>query len=194
MIFLVLFLSNHCAAKSSQIYAKITYYWTASFNNVYCDDDEYALKNVKQETIAKVPTQYAAVLWTEGAGFLADGRLVNLVNCENFEEATFMVVDQNKFPCGLSSTGTPLVPLKTVAVDKTVIPLGSSVYIPNFRGLNHKGETHDGCFIATDTGHSCKGKHIDIFVNKKESYLEIEKNADTYGKDVEVIINSDKCK
>jgi 3D (Asp-Asp-Asp) domain-containing protein len=42
----------------------------------------------------------------------------------------------------------------TVAVDKRVIPLGSTVYI---QGL--------GAFHAEDTGGAVLGDHIDVFVN-----------------------------
>ncbi len=61
-----------------------------------------------------------------------------------------------------------LVPYRTIAVDKSNIPYGSLVYIPQARGKNVElpsGETviHDGYFFAGDTGGAIKGNHIDVF-------------------------------
>ena len=61
-----------------------------------------------------------------------------------------------------------LVPYRTIAVDKSNIPYGSVVYIPQARGKSVKlpsGDTviHDGYFFAGDTGGAIKGNHIDVF-------------------------------
>jgi 3D (Asp-Asp-Asp) domain-containing protein len=61
-----------------------------------------------------------------------------------------------------------LVPYRTVAVDKSVIPYGTAIFIPKARGLEFKlpsGATlkHDGYFLAADKGGAIKGNHIDIF-------------------------------
>ncbi|MGV3612406.1 MAG: 3D domain-containing protein [Fluviicola sp.] len=61
-----------------------------------------------------------------------------------------------------------LVPFRTIAVDKEVIPYGTVLYIPAARGkkiLLPDGEeaVHDGYFFAGDTGGAIKKNHIDIF-------------------------------
>ncbi len=62
-----------------------------------------------------------------------------------------------------------LIPFKTIAVDSSVIPYGSVVYIPAAKGVeyvNAQGETikHDGLFFAGDTGSKIIGNHIDVFI------------------------------
>lgn len=47
--------------------------------------------------------------------------------------------------------------ISTIAVDPTVIPLGSKVYIPEY-----------GYAIASDTGGAIKGHKIDLFLNSEE--------------------------
>jgi 3D (Asp-Asp-Asp) domain-containing protein len=52
----------------------------------------------------------------------------------------------------------PLKFLQSVAVDPSVIPLGSRVYIPAYR---HDG--HGGWFLAQDTGGAINGHHVDVY-------------------------------
>ena len=52
----------------------------------------------------------------------------------------------------------PLRPLQSIAVDPSVIPLGSRVYIPAYR---HDG--HGGWFTAQDTGGAIVGHRIDVY-------------------------------
>lgn len=55
---------------------------------------------------------------------------------------------------GVAAVGTPLTPWYTIAVDSSVIPLNSSIYIEGY-----------GTFKAQDTGGAIKGKRIDVCVN-----------------------------
>lgn len=61
-----------------------------------------------------------------------------------------------------------LVPFRTIAVDKDVIPYGTVIYIPKVKGQsislpNGEQTIHDGYFFAGDTGGAIKKNHIDIF-------------------------------
>lgn len=62
---------------------------------------------------------------------------------------------------GITAMGTVPVRnpngLSTVAVDPTVIPLGSKVFIPNY-----------GYAMAADTGSAIKGMKIDLYMNSRE--------------------------
>lgn len=58
------------------------------------------------------------------------------------------------------ATGASL-PLRydqSIAVDPSVIPLGSRVYVPAYRN-----DGHGGWFIAQDTGGAVTGDHIDVY-------------------------------
>lgn len=52
----------------------------------------------------------------------------------------------------------PLRPYQSIAVDPSVIPLGSRVYIPAYRN-----DGHGGWFVAQDTGGAIVGHRIDVF-------------------------------
>ncbi len=53
---------------------------------------------------------------------------------------------------------------RSVAVDPTLIPLGSLVYVPAYKPLNK-----DGWFRADDTGSAIKGRHIDVYRKPPDS-------------------------
>jgi len=54
----------------------------------------------------------------------------------------------------------PLHFYQSIAVDPSVIPLGSRVYIPAYA---HDG--HGGWFVAQDTGGAINGRHVDVYRN-----------------------------
>jgi 3D (Asp-Asp-Asp) domain-containing protein len=68
---------------------------------------------------------------------------------------------------GLGVSSYKLVPYKTIAVDRSVIPIGTVVFIPQAKGITYDAGTgpqvHDGYFLAADVGGAIKGNHIDIF-------------------------------
>lgn len=79
-------------------------------------------------------------------------------------------------PFGTGGTGTcdgattrfKLLPHRSIAVDRSVIPLGSAVFIPRLRGApiqlpGGRSATHDGFVFAADTGGAIRGHHIDYF-------------------------------
>lgn len=58
---------------------------------------------------------------------------------------------------GITASGVPVQAGVSVAVDPTVIPLGSTVYVDYGDGVIHT-------YIAHDTGGAVKGNHIDVAV------------------------------
>jgi 3D (Asp-Asp-Asp) domain-containing protein len=52
----------------------------------------------------------------------------------------------------------PLKYYQSIAVDPSVIPLGSRVYIPAYRA-----DGHGGWFVAQDTGGAILGRHVDVY-------------------------------
>jgi 3D (Asp-Asp-Asp) domain-containing protein len=62
---------------------------------------------------------------------------------------------------GVTFAAGPSLPLhyyQSIAVDPSVIPLGSRVYIPAYRG-----DGHGGWFVAQDTGGAIGGRRIDVY-------------------------------
>jgi 3D (Asp-Asp-Asp) domain-containing protein len=79
--------------------------------------------------------------------------------------ARFMAVSH---PLGCGVRNLPLMPFRTIAVDPSVIPLESVVFVPELRGrkfeLNDRSYIHDGYLFAGDRGGAIRGKHIDVFL------------------------------
>jgi 3D (Asp-Asp-Asp) domain-containing protein len=64
----------------------------------------------------------------------------------------------------LDSLGCKVVAMRTLAVDKTVIPRRTVVFIKETVGLPMpNGETHDGYWYASDVGGAIKGHKLDLF-------------------------------
>jgi 3D (Asp-Asp-Asp) domain-containing protein len=61
---------------------------------------------------------------------------------------------------GVTASGAPTQVGKTIAVDRSVIPLGTTVYIEGV-----------GFRVAQDTGSAVKGKHVDILVKGHQEAL-----------------------
>lgn len=76
---------------------------------------------------------------------------------------------RTRTPFGVGSGNEALVPLRSIAVDKDVVPLGSVLYIPaargvKVRGIDGKTLVHDGYFYAADTGGAVRGHQVDVFL------------------------------
>ena len=64
----------------------------------------------------------------------------------------------------LDSLGCRVVPMRTLAVDKSIIPRRTVVFIKETVGLKMPdGEKHDGYWYASDVGGAIKGKRIDLY-------------------------------
>jgi 3D (Asp-Asp-Asp) domain-containing protein len=84
---------------------------------------------------------------------------------ERFERTRFT---RTSAPYGNATANWWLVPWRTLATDTSVIPSGSVVYIPKADGRQvalPSGQvvTHDGYFLAADTGKGIIGNHVDLF-------------------------------
>ncbi|MBI4702728.1 MAG: hypothetical protein HY744_16525 [Deltaproteobacteria bacterium] len=112
-------------------------------------------------------------LCVQGSGRLASGQTVSFAkrHCacaavcpRTGEQICFEALDPGRFPYGRGATGLPIAPLRTVAVDPAVVPLGTALYIPEYHGLRDLGGVaHDGCFVAEDRGLRVRGRHVDVF-------------------------------
>lgn len=62
------------------------------------------------------------------------------------------------------SLGCRVVPMRTVAIDKALIPRRTILYIKETVGLPLPGGgVHDGIWYASDTGGAIKGQRIDLY-------------------------------
>src|SRR5690606_21405216 len=116
---------------------------------------------------------YEAVC-AQGSGVLARGTTVSFAkrDCACAEvcprtgqRICFDALDRAAFPWGRGAAGTAITPLRTVAADTGVLPMGTVVYIPELDGVraSDDDEPFDGCFVVEDRGLRVRGAHVDIF-------------------------------
>ena len=65
---------------------------------------------------------------------------------------------------GMDSLGCQPIAMRTVAVDPSVVPRRTRLYIRETVGMRlADGSTHDGFWYASDTGGAIKGAKIDLY-------------------------------
>lgn len=68
----------------------------------------------------------------------------------------------------LDSLGCKVVAMRTVAVDKNVIPRHTILFIKETVGMKMPdGSLHDGYWYASDTGGAIKGDRIDLYAGRR---------------------------
>lgn len=139
---------------------KITYYWIVP-ESEYRGRREVPIYLENGSLLGYFPKKFVDDFKKESVARLRDGRLISYLKRKN---AARVVTE----PLGYGSF--TLTPLKSIAVDTNIIPLGSRVYIPEYERL-YLGDNgvHNGIFNANDIGSEVKGKHIDIYIGEKEN-------------------------
>ncbi|WP_370690006.1 3D domain-containing protein [Phenylobacterium sp.] len=73
---------------------------------------------------------------------------------------------------GLDSLGCKVVAMRTAAIDKTLIPRRTILFIKETVGLSMPdGSAHDGYWYASDVGGAIKGQRIDLFTGSGSSSM-----------------------
>lgn len=177
--------STSAGARSSGATAGVL---LGTFKNTYYDfpnerdfeGETVSLMSASCKPLASVPRTFFESVCVQGSGTLQLGGTVSFAkrDCACAPECPrtgqhicFDLLDRERFPWGRGATGKPVTPLLTVAVDSSVIALGTALYIPEYDGVprDPAGQgRHDGCFIAEDRGLSVAGKHVDIFTGQRE--------------------------
>jgi 3D (Asp-Asp-Asp) domain-containing protein len=133
---------------------KPTFYWVLQ-EEKFDGERDTPLLDPEGKELGRFPKEFVRQAKIEGTAKLRDGRVVNVV------EKGWRVVDA---PHGLGAGGFHLIPFRSVAVDRTEIPLGTKLFIKEAVGMKlPDGTTHDGVFWAHDVGGAIKGKRIDLF-------------------------------
>jgi 3D (Asp-Asp-Asp) domain-containing protein len=184
-----------------------------TFRNTYYDfptegdfgGDQVTVYNGQCQAIARVARGFFEAVCVQGSGLLASGSPIsfNRRDCECAEvcprtqqKICFDPLEIGRFPWGRGANGSPITPLLTVAVDTNVVPLGTSLYIPEFEGLPRdpaRKSLHDGCFVAEDRGLRVQGRHVDLFTGLR-AMTELWNGLVPSNSGVTVVIDNPKCK
>jgi 3D (Asp-Asp-Asp) domain-containing protein len=128
--------------------------------------------------IASVTREFHDKVCVQGSGRLAGGSTISFAKrdcpCASVcprtdQKICFEKLDPRRFPHGRGATGSAITPFRSVAVDDSLVPLGTPLFIAEFRGLKRlDGTAHDGCFLAEDRGLKVVGRHVDVFTGSEE--------------------------
>jgi len=139
----------------------------------YAPGTEASILTMSGSLIAKVSASYKKGLDIEGTGRLRDGRVVNYAGRGADKSVRYLV---SKAPFGYGVGGCPLVPFKTIAIDKNVVPYGSTVRIKETVGMVlPDGSKHDGLWKAEDTGGAIKNDRLDFFLGLDHKGVTLDK-------------------
>jgi 3D (Asp-Asp-Asp) domain-containing protein len=179
-----------------------TYYYLPNQRDF--DGPATPLQDARCRTIASVPRAFFEALCVQGSGLLDAGSTVSFAKrdcacaelCPRTEQRIcFDVLPTETFPWGRGATGKPIVPLLTLAVDSSVIPLGTAVYIPELDGLPRDADgaaRHDGCFLAEDRGLKVKGRHVDVFMGEQR-LMALWNRLVPSNQGVSVVLDTERC-
>jgi 3D (Asp-Asp-Asp) domain-containing protein len=106
----------------------------------------------------------------------------------------FDALDPATFPWGRGAAGRPIAPMRTLAADTAVLPMGTVVYIPELDGAprGEAGEAHDGCFVVEDRGLKVTGEHVDIFTGSPAQTALLNQRVPS-NQGVTVIVGAPRC-
>jgi 3D (Asp-Asp-Asp) domain-containing protein len=138
-----------------------TYYYVC-LESVYAGKPRTVpIRDRAGNVLAMVSPAFKRAVDIEGTGRLLDGRLINFA-ARIDGEIRYLVTDA---PYGIGVGKCQLKPFHTVAVDPTVVPLGSLVHIAETEGMwLPDGSRHDGYWRAEDIGGAIKHDRVDLFV------------------------------
>lgn len=169
------------------------------------DGDRVELMNAQCKAIAGVPRGFYESVCVQGSGTLKTGGTVSFAKrdcacaaeCPRTDQRIcFDLLDRAQFPWGRGAMGKAITPLVTVAVDSTVIPLGTPLYIPEYDGIARDpsgSASHDGCFIAEDRGLKVQGRHVDVFTGHRD-ITRLWNSLVPSNTGVTVVLDSSRCK
>lgn len=148
---------------------KPTFYWIA-LETLNDNPKDKALYDRDGNLMVMVGKKFFAGLSMEGTGRLLNGKVLNFhvrhQNPDGSKEVRWRWCDPAIAPFGYGLDDRVLKPFKSIAVDPTVIPMDSKVYIPDAVGAKlPDGTTHNGYFDAIDIGSAIVNQRIDIFTS-----------------------------
>ena len=147
--------------------------WESEYASEPYDVDIYTRQGFR---IGRFPRAYVFELKMEGSGILRDGRVINYDGTCSYGVGTcFTELNPREHPLGKGGQQRALLPFKSVAVDPRFVPLGTTLFLPELRGMVlPDGTKHDGCVRADDTGGNIRRRELDFFVESYDNYKYLE--------------------
>ena len=184
-----------------------------TFRNTYYDFPREAdagssgaavsLMSATCQPIAQVPRTFFEAVCVQGSGSLKRGGTVSFsrrdcpcaeVCPRTGQKICFDALDPTTFPWGRGAAGTPITPMRTLAADTSLLPMGTVVYIPELDGAprNDAGDVIDGCFVVEDRGLRVQGEHVDIFTGFPANTALLNERVPS-NQGVTVVVSAPRC-
>jgi len=177
------------------------------FRNTYYDfprEQDYSgdgvdVMNAQCQSIAKVPRGFHDAVCVQGSGSLKRGGTISFAkrdcDCAQLcprtqQKICFDALDPQAFPWGRGAAGKPIAPLRSVAADTGVLPLGTVIYLPELDGAGEPAS--DGCFVVEDRGVRVQGEHVDIFTGHPGQTAILNQQVPS-NQGVTVVVDVPKC-
>lgn len=156
---------------------RLTSYWISYEHEVPAGPLVEQLCDLNERPIATVSAAFADQCRMQGTCRLSDRRMLNAAKrCNCAGGLCFDTINPRRFPWGRGSSQRPLVPFRSVATDRGVVPSGATVYLAELDGLKlPDGQVHDGCVIADDTGGEIRGMELDFFVARRKFWFGVRR-------------------
>jgi 3D (Asp-Asp-Asp) domain-containing protein len=136
---------------------KVTFYWIVEESD-YSGAKNTPLYLENGSVLGYFPSSFVSDLKKEACAELKGGK------CISYMKRVNKVRIVREF---LGVNGFTISPLKSVAVDPSIIPIGSKLHIPALTQMN--SYSHNGTVYAHDIGSMINGHSIDIFVGYKSN-------------------------
>ena len=156
------------------------------------DSGEAVLFDGACQPLARVSAAFSDAVCVEGSGRLADGTVISFARtcrcgrrCPTGGTVCYEALSSLDYPWGRGSGGRALAPLRSLAVDSSLLSLGSTIYLAEWDGFEVPrmgalgGFVHDGCFRADDVGGWVEGNHVDLFSGTQAMRLALERDRPT---------------
>jgi 3D (Asp-Asp-Asp) domain-containing protein len=168
-----------------------SFYWIALEKKTSEPRDQKVLDE-SGNLITTVALSFYKNLKLEGTARLLDGRVLNfksvVTNPDGTREVRYQVCPKSA-PYGYGLGDRKLEAFRSVAIDPSVVPMDSMLYIPAARGAKlPDGTIHDGMFRAVDIGSAIIDRRIDVFTSFGDQSAVFDKNGLIHGKQTEVFL------
>jgi 3D (Asp-Asp-Asp) domain-containing protein len=170
----------------------LTYYWVSREAPGRADTKVF---DASCAVLATTSQAFADELARAGTGQLVDGRTLTVAGeCACPRSPCFRVL-ASEHTWGVGADNRPLVPFRSLAVDRAVIPIGTHLWIEELAEVTLPRtfpDVHDGCVVADDVGGGIAGAEVDWFVGEKLYYQELD--AELHLTQVSVRDGGERCR
>ena len=139
---------------------RATFYMVA-LESDYPAGEEAAFRTRDGTVLHQASPKFLAAATLQGTAQLNDGRILIIDGREQGERRWRI----SPYGHAVGALGCKLVPFRSVAVDRRLVPLGSELMIEATRGIKlPNGKVHDGVWYAADVGTAIRDDRVDLFV------------------------------